>query len=82
MASAWVHPLMRGTSPLPLDGSPVSWSTFQRGGANTQVHWQKTQMQQVQLGEQGADFMLSDGHWRYVFALCHEVGEIERVVAV
>jgi len=46
------------------------------------MHWQKTQMQQVQLGEQGADFMLSDGHWRYVFALCHEVGEIERVVAV
>jgi hypothetical protein len=35
-----------------------------------------------QLGEQGADFMLSDGQWRYVFALCHEVGEIERFVAL
>lgn len=30
----------------------------------------------------GADFTLSDPQWRYVFLLCHEVGEIERYVAL
>ena len=31
--------------------------------------------------EQGANLALSEAQWRYVFALCHEVGEIERYVA-
>ena len=31
--------------------------------------------------EQGANLALSDAQWRYVFALCHQVGEIERYVA-
>jgi hypothetical protein len=34
-----------------------------------------------QLKEHGVNLALSDGQWRYVFALCHEVGEIERYVA-
>lgn len=33
-----------------------------------------------QLGEHGADLMLSVGQWRYVFALCHDMGEIEHYV--
>ncbi len=28
----------------------------------------------------GADVALSDNQWRYVFALCHQTGEIERYV--
>ena len=31
--------------------------------------------------EHGPNLALSDAQWRYVFALCHEVGEIERFVA-
>lgn len=31
--------------------------------------------------EDGGNLALSEGQWRYVFALCHEVGEIERYVA-
>jgi hypothetical protein len=31
--------------------------------------------------EQGAGLALSNPQWRYVFALCHQVGEIERFVA-
>jgi hypothetical protein len=31
--------------------------------------------------EQGANLALSDAQWRYLFALCHEVGEIEHYVA-
>jgi hypothetical protein len=35
-----------------------------------------------QLKEHGVNLALSDGgQWRYVFSLCHEVGEIERYVA-
>jgi hypothetical protein len=33
------------------------------------------------LKEQNTNLALSDAQWRYVFALCHEVGEIERYVA-
>jgi hypothetical protein len=36
--------------------------------------------QHEQLKEHGVNLALSDGQWRYVFALCHEVGEIERYV--
>jgi len=32
------------------------------------------------LKEHGSNLTLSDGQWRYVFALCHQVGEIERYV--
>jgi hypothetical protein len=32
------------------------------------------------LKEHGANYTLSDPQWRYVFALCNEVGEIERYV--
>ena len=31
--------------------------------------------------EHGPNLALSDAQWRYVFALCHQVGEIERYVA-
>jgi hypothetical protein len=31
--------------------------------------------------EQGANLALSDGQWRYLFKLCHEVELIERYVA-
>ena len=31
--------------------------------------------------EQGATIALSNAQWRYVFALCHEMGEVERYVA-
>jgi hypothetical protein len=31
--------------------------------------------------EQGANLALSNAQWRYVFALCHEIGEVERYVA-
>jgi hypothetical protein len=31
--------------------------------------------------EQGVNLALSNAQWRYVFALCHQVGEIERYVA-
>lgn len=34
------------------------------------------------LQEHGANLTLSDGQWRYVFALCHQVGEIEPYVAM
>ena len=37
--------------------------------------------QHKHLKEDGANLTLSDAQWRYVFALCHEVGEIERYVA-
>ena len=33
-----------------------------------------------QLSTDGINLTLSDGQWRYVFALCHQVGEIERYV--
>jgi hypothetical protein len=33
-----------------------------------------------QLKEHGINLALSDAQWRYVFSLCHEVGEIERYV--
>jgi hypothetical protein len=33
-----------------------------------------------QLKEHGVNLALSDGQWRYLFSLCHEVGEIERYV--
>ena len=32
------------------------------------------------LNEHGVNLALSDGQWRYVFALCHEVEIIERYV--
>ena len=31
--------------------------------------------------EHGPNLALSDAQWRYVFALCHQVGEVERYVA-
>ena len=34
----------------------------------------------TELGQGGANLALSDNQWRFVFALCHEVGEIERYV--
>jgi len=33
-----------------------------------------------QLKEHGVNLALSDAQWRYVFSMCHEVGEIERYV--
>ena len=36
---------------------------------------------QDQLKEHGVNLALSDAQWRYVFSMCHELGEIERYVA-
>jgi hypothetical protein len=38
--------------------------------------------QHEQLQERGVNLALSDGQWRYVFALCHEVELIEKYVAI
>lgn len=35
-----------------------------------------------QLKAAKTEFTLSDPQWRYVFALCHQVGEIERYVSL
>jgi hypothetical protein len=36
----------------------------------------------AELHELGPDVALSHNQWRYVFALCHQVGEIERYVDI
>jgi hypothetical protein len=35
-----------------------------------------------QIKQFGANLALSNGQWRYVFALCHEVGLIEKYVSI